>query len=220
MKHNFTILFFTLLSFFVCSVAQSEVVTIEGTIKSIDRAGKNITIDRKGIEKEFDLSKNIDTSSLKTGQRVNLKFHLDLEIVVKIDPISNPTIDPDLEKMKGTWLAVAEENSGKKKTLSDVKQMNKLLQIDGDKFELSWLQQKIKGTLKIIPNEQLPAIDLSGKLPTGKFADLRGIYELKDDTFRLCYKAHLVNGDEVDRPKSFKTENGARQICVTFKRQK
>jgi len=69
MKRYFTILFFSLLSFFVSSVTQAEVVTIEGTIKSIDKAGKNITIERKGKEKEFDLSKNIDTSLLKVGQR-------------------------------------------------------------------------------------------------------------------------------------------------------
>lgn len=126
----------------------------------------------------------------------------------------------DLTLLNGKWLAVAEENDGKRMKKADVKKMEKTLQIDGDKFELSWSGRTIKGNLEILPDEQPAALDLSGKLPTGKSVVLRGIYELKDDTLRLCYSIYTVNGDEVERPKEFETEEGTRHICVTYQRQK
>lgn len=84
MNRYITVLFFVLTSVIYISDAHAEIVTIQGTIKSIDPSSNKITIERKGKETEFDLSKNIDTASLKKGQRVSLKLHLDLEIVVKI----------------------------------------------------------------------------------------------------------------------------------------
>ena len=216
MKRYFTILFFSLLSFFVSSVTQAEVVTIEGTIKSIDKAGKNITIERKGKEKEFDLSKNIDTSLLKVGQRVNLKFHLDLEIVVKIEPISSPSVDPALAKMKGTWLCVASEEVGRVKDRETTKRQNRRMKFDGTNFSIERVSGnnlgKYSGTIKI--NSDKKAFDFSGKKPSGKDVAWIGIYELKGDMLKLCYR---YNEDgKAKRPTRFKTDSLKPNICVLY----
>ena len=215
MKRYFTILFFSLLSFFVSSVTQAEVVTIEGTIKSIDKAGKNITIERKGKEKELDLSKDIDTSSLKIGQRVDLKFHLDLEIVVKI-------VDPELAKMKGTWLCIKSEVVGRVHSRESVKRENRRMKIDGTDFSDERVIGKsigtYAGTIKI--NSDKNTFDFKGKGPGGK-KDIEwiGIYELKGDMLKLCFR---YNEDgRAKRPTSFKTDSLKPNIGVlrTYKRE-
>lgn len=87
---------FLILYLFLLNTVTAEVVTIEATIISINE--NKITIERKGKETEFDLSKNVDATSFKSGQTVNLKVHLDLEVVVKIEASKNEptTKDPEL----------------------------------------------------------------------------------------------------------------------------
>lgn len=120
--------------------------------------------------------------------------------------------------LAGKWLAVAEESSGTRMKKADVKTMEKTLQIDGEKFVLSWSGKTMTGTIEIMPDESPVAIDLSGKLPTGKNAVLRGICEVNDDTLRLCYVID-VGDTGIERPKEFETEEGTRHSCVTYERQ-
>ncbi|MCH9776813.1 MAG: TIGR03067 domain-containing protein [Planctomycetes bacterium] len=214
MKRYCTILFFVLLSFFVSSTAQAEVVTIEGTIKSIDKIGKKITIERKGKEKELDLSKDIDTSSLKIGQQIDLKFHLDLEIVVSI-------VDPMLAKLQGTWLCVASEEVGRVHSREIVKRQNRRMKIDGSKFSVERVSvnklAKYSGTIKISDKN---GFDFNGNGPGGnKDIEWVGIYELKGDILKLCFR---YNRDgRAKRPTRFKTDSMKPNICVfyTFKKE-
>ena len=221
MNRYFAILLFVLISFYGISVAQAEIVTIEGTIKSIDSSGKKITVERKGKETNFDLSKDIDTSSLKTGQQVNLKFHLDLEIVVKIEPISNPSVDPVLEKMKGTWLCIASEEVGNVRDRETVKRQNRRMKIDGTKFSVERVVRNsigtYAGTIKI--DSEKHSFDFTGKTPGGSDVEWIGIYELKDNMLKLCFRYN--NDGKAKRPTSFKTDSSKPNIGVsyTFKKE-
>jgi uncharacterized protein (TIGR03067 family) len=125
-----------------------------------------------------------------------------------------------ISTLDGDWIAVAEESDGKEMKSSDVKKMDKTLKIDGKEFVLSWSGRSLKGTLETKPGDDPATIDMSGVLPTGKSVVLKGIYELKDDTLRICYTIQIVNLDEVERPTEFKTKQGMRHICVTYQRQK
>lgn len=213
MKRYCTILFFVLLPFFVSSVAQAEVVTIEGTIKSIDKIGKKITIERKGKEKELDLSKDVDTSSLKVGQKIDLKFHLDLEIVVSI-------VDPMLAKLQGTWLCVASEEVGRVHSREIVKRQNRRMKIDGTDLSIERVSGnkigKYSGAIKI--NSDKNEFDFKGK-SNGKDVEWIGIYDLKGDILKLCFR---YNRDgRAKRPTRFKTDSMKPNICVfyTFKKE-
>lgn len=213
MKRYCTILFFVLLSFFVSGTAQAEVVTIEGTIKSIDKVGKKITIERKGKEKELDLSKDIDTSSLKVGQRIDLKFHLDLEIVVSI-------VDPMLSKLQGAWVCVASEELGRFHSREIVKRQNRRMKIDGSKISIERVSVnrlgKYSGTINISDKN---GFDFTGKSSNGKDVEWIGIYELKGDILKLCYRYN--NDGKAKRPTRFKTDSMKPNICVfyTFKKE-
>lgn len=70
--------------FSAANIVEAEVVSIEATIKSVDVKNNKITVERKGKTTEFDVSKSADISKLKTGQKVTLSYHLDLETVLKI----------------------------------------------------------------------------------------------------------------------------------------
>tara|TARA_R110002111_G_scaffold18931_1_gene46189 strand:- start:39343 stop:40446 length:1104 start_codon:yes stop_codon:yes gene_type:complete len=140
MNRYVTFLFFALFSMFVISKAQAEVVTIEGMIKSIDESGRKITVERKGKETDFDLSKNIDTSSFKTGQRVNLKFHFDLEIVIKIDPISSPSTVESAKPLQLEVLNLDELNSIEN---------DSSLSISSDGLEIFWVHGNVENKMHI-----------------------------------------------------------------------
>ena len=76
------------------SVAQAEVVTVEGTIKAVDAKKRTITVEADGEEQILDVSRKAKVNvkgttakldSLKPGQKVKLSYHDDLEIVLKIE---------------------------------------------------------------------------------------------------------------------------------------
>ena len=79
-----TIICFALPLFVSFNIAQADVVSIEAIVKSVDPRNHKITVERKGKITELDVSKSADISKLKTGQKVTLSYHLDLETVLKI----------------------------------------------------------------------------------------------------------------------------------------
>ena len=90
MNRIFTIFCTVALTFLITGFAYAETVGIEAIIKSIDIKNNTITVERKGKITKFDISKNVDTSQLKAGQSVSMKYHLDLEIVLKIEASATP----------------------------------------------------------------------------------------------------------------------------------
>jgi len=82
--------------------AHAEVITIEGTVKSVDAAKRTITVETEGEEKTLDVSSKAKISveendtkldSLKPDQKVKLSYHDELEIVLKIEGI--PVVQND-----------------------------------------------------------------------------------------------------------------------------
>ncbi len=75
-------------------VAHAEVVTIEGTVKSVDAKKRTITVETGSKTLTLDISskakisvddKDAPLDTLKPGQKVKLSYHKDLEIVLKIE---------------------------------------------------------------------------------------------------------------------------------------
>ncbi|QDV17741.1 hypothetical protein Pan153_23960 [Gimesia panareensis] len=85
MYRIFSITCFVLILFVTFNNANAEVVSIEATVKSVDVNNSKITVERKGKTTEFEVSKSTDISKLKAGEKVTLSYHLDLEIVLKIE---------------------------------------------------------------------------------------------------------------------------------------
>ena len=96
---------FTAVLFLLPTIAQADVITIEGTITSVDATKRTITIESDGEAQTLDVSRKAKVSfggkaaaldSLSSGQKVILSYHDDLEIVLKVDVIGgNSTAPPE-----------------------------------------------------------------------------------------------------------------------------
>jgi len=83
-----------LLALLVANAVQAAVITIEGTVKSVDAKKRTISVKTKTKTLDLDVSRKAKVSvkgktakldSLKVGQAVKLDYHDGLEIVLKID---------------------------------------------------------------------------------------------------------------------------------------
>ncbi len=90
---------FTLALFLVSVSARADVITIDGTVKSVDAKKRTITVETGSKTLTLDVSskakisvdgKTDSLNSLKPGQKVNLSYHDKLEVVLRIERISNP----------------------------------------------------------------------------------------------------------------------------------
>lgn len=120
----------------------------------------------------------------------------------------------DLEPLQGTWSVVKIVQDGKELpgeaveglTLV-VKGNSRVLKQDGE--------EKSKATFKVDPTKKPKAIDI--EVSDGPLAGrtIRGVYEVKDDTLRVC----LAIGDD-ERPDGFEAKEGSGRQLQEFKKQK
>jgi|GEM_PF-3050538 len=90
---------------FFMAPAHAEVVTIEGTLASVDATARTITVEADGERKTLDVSRKVKVSvsgktaalgTLKSGQSVKLSYHDALEIVLRIDAAGEVVRDQEL----------------------------------------------------------------------------------------------------------------------------
>ena len=184
----------------------AEVITIDGTIKSVDAAKRTITVETEGEAKTFDVSSKVKVSvegkdagldALKEGQKVKLSYHDELEIVLKIEVGNHGKQD----ELNGEWIFVEGVAAGNPidGPLADKRR----IVIKENKYTLFFGDKTILGELKLDRTESPKHLDWIPK--TGgsqEFAGKlqRGIYELnKDGTIlRFC-----VGKPEDERPTEY-----------------
>jgi len=123
--------------------------------------------------------------------------------------------DEDLDRLHGIWRMVdveydGERNSGESKNYSwDFRVDEYTINYKGN-FEELWV-------VEVNSSRQPKTIDGTGKAtkiaPITSGKKLMGIYEVTDDTLKVCYDL-TGNG----RPDSFKAAKGSRRACYYFER--
>ncbi len=117
----------------------------------------------------------------------------------------------DLEKMQGTWHAIAVEVKG---TLSDADALKKFeLVVKNDSY-----------TVKTSGKEHVSAKLVLGADKEPKEMDIvletdpvyKGIYEIDGDTLKICLV--LSSDDDSKRPKEFKSEEDSNTALFTWER--
>jgi uncharacterized protein (TIGR03067 family) len=108
----------------------------------------------------------------------------------------------DSEKLQGTWQYVSFESNGEKMAADQLKKMT--VTYTGDK----WVVREgdkvvVAGTQKLDPTKEPHEIDSVVTEGEGKGNTMLGIYELKGDTFRVCF-----DPEGKDRPKDFTPKAG------------
>lgn len=119
----------------------------------------------------------------------------------------------DAKSMDGTWLASAAE-LGDEKFSDEVRKTIKLVIGDG-KYTVTVGKNPDRGTVKVDPSKKPKEMDIIGTEGPNKGKTILAIYEMTDDTLRICYD---LSGKA--RPSEFKTSKDTKLFLVTYKREK
>jgi uncharacterized protein (TIGR03067 family) len=119
----------------------------------------------------------------------------------------------DGKKIQGSWKPVTAELGGKPFPESILETM-KLVLGDG-KYVVTVGAGKDEGTVQLDPAKEPRAMDIVGVKGPNRGKKFPAIYELTDDTLRICYD---LSGKA--RPKEFKTKVDTQLYLVEYKRQK
>ncbi len=124
-------------------------------------------------------------------------------------------IKKDRKRIEGTWRIVALEMDGNQAQEEDAKKLTVVNGADGTWSLRSEGKEISKGTSTFDPAQKPKAIDFTPTEGGGKDNHYVGIYELGDDSRKLCFAAKGK-----DRPTKFSAEAGSGQILVKFERVK
>jgi uncharacterized protein (TIGR03067 family) len=122
----------------------------------------------------------------------------------------------DLDKLQGTWTIASGKYDGEELDANLVSKLS--FEIKGDQFLIKGddevTKQYAKIALKLDPTAKPKLIDFHVTQGDDKGNTIEGIYELKDDEFKICAKL-----DAKERPTEFKSDENSHVALVVFKRQ-
>jgi uncharacterized protein (TIGR03067 family) len=117
----------------------------------------------------------------------------------------------ELKALEGTWDLEQLEVAGKKTPVEELKKVGAKIEIKGDAitFASEVKKEGKKGTIRLNVSKTPREIDVDD----GKKGKELGIYELKDDTLKICT---AKTGGE--RPKEFASKATPETTLLVFKR--
>ncbi len=134
--------------------------------------------------------------------------------IVFLAPIARCDDDKEDKKtMEGTWLPSSAELAGEKfddKVLKTIK-----LVLKDDKYTVTVGEVTDKGTATLDPSKDPKTMDITGTDGPNKGKTFLCIYELKEDSLKVCYD---LSGKK--RPTEFATKPDSSLYLVTYKREK
>lgn len=188
------------------NIAHAEVLELEGTVKSIDAASRSITITRKTPKGEkvleLEIAKNAgDISGFKEGDAVAFAYNPDVDVISKIEKAMGDDAKADLKTMQGEWRNVFTEEGGRRLEPGEVRRINRTLFIKGDVLRMERvLNDKFgfhEGRFRLDPEKHFFDLEEPGGLTW------TGIYELKGDSLKLCYRVFKKGTPPKERPTEF-----------------
>ncbi len=223
----------------MASASRADVITIDGMVKSVDAKKRTISVETGSKSLTLDVSskakisvdgKDAGLELLKAGQKVSLSYHDKLEVVLKIEAEapgasrSSDAVERDMKLLTGDWLTIVEERNGQFLPTSEVKSLNRRIEIKGNWFRLSRVEGgnfgTYEGRIDINPAKKPKEFNFVGKGPAGHNVEFKGIYEVNDKTLKLYYR--YVKESETRRPKTFRTTSqkglGGNFMGLTCKR--
>lgn len=121
--------------------------------------------------------------------------------------------DADGKAAQGTWVPESAELAGQEFPAEIRKSIT--LVIDGDKYKVTVGKLVDEGTATRDSSKNPRTMTITGTNGPNKGKTFLAIYELKEDTMKICYD---LSGKEY--PKEFKTKPDTQLYLVTYKRAK
>jgi uncharacterized protein (TIGR03067 family) len=129
--------------------------------------------------------------------------------------VSAPQRKDDRAMLQGRWYAVSEGDWGKEAMIA----MNKIMDVSGDRMRIERTFKGERGvydgTFRLEPTGTPKWFDWEGTAVRSQ-RELHGIYELTEDTFKVCYMT-VPKGATYTRPSDYSTPGNSR-VSITFKR--
>jgi uncharacterized protein (TIGR03067 family) len=120
----------------------------------------------------------------------------------------------DLKLFEGTWKITSMEAEGMK--LPEDQFKNDKLVCKGNEFTYTDAGGAAhKGTFKIDPTKKPKTMDITFTDGPNKGETMLGIYEISEDTYKLCMKPMSK-----DRPTEFSSKAGSGQVVEVLKKEK
>ena len=138
--------------------------------------------------------------------------HLCLAMVVSASLFAADPPD-DSKQLQGKWVPVTAQLGGQ--PLADAILKSISLKLDKGKYEVFVGEHPDRGTYTTDTAASPKSITVVGTEGPNQGKTFPAIYELKDDTLRICYD---LSGAK--RPTEFKSETGTKLYLVTYKRKK
>jgi len=135
--------------------------------------------------------------------------------IAAADDAKNEAIKKDRKKIEGTWRIVALVVNGNKAKQEDARKLIVVNGSDGTWSLRSEDKEISRGTSTIDPTQNPKTIDFTPTNGEGNGKLHLGIYELGEETRRLCF---APPGKE--RPTEFSSATDSGHILVTFERVK
>jgi uncharacterized protein (TIGR03067 family) len=140
---------------------------------------------------------------------------LTLAVVASADEAKDAAIKKDRQQLAGTWRIMTLEVNGNKAKEEDAKKLTVINGSDDTWVLFSEGKEVGKGTNDLDPTTTPKKIDLTVMESDGQTKVYPGIYELGDQTRKLCFAPAGK-----DRPTEFTTTPGSEHILVVFEREK
>jgi len=119
----------------------------------------------------------------------------------------------DTKDIQGIWMPVKAALGVQNLPEETLRTMR--LKITDDQYEVVVGREAERGQLKLDPSLKTKTLDIICKEGPNKGKTVLGIYELSNETLRVCY---ALTGDK--RPTAFDVRGEAALFLVTFKRVK
>ena len=135
--------------------------------------------------------------------------------IAAADDTKDEAIKKDRKQIEGTWRVVALEVNGNKVSDEDAKKIKVVNGPNGTWTLFSDGKEISKGTNSFDPTKKPKTIDFTATDGEGKGEVYLGIYELGENTRKLCFAPQGK-----DRPTEFATAPGSEHVLVSFERVK
>ena len=136
-------------------------------------------------------------------------------VIAYADDSIDVAIKKDRHLIEGTWRIVALEVNGNKVADADARKLTVVNGSDGNWSLHSEGKEVSRGTTNIDPTKKTKSIDVRPTVGGGKDELYLGIYELGENTRKLCFAP-----PGKARPTDFSSNTGSEHILVTFEREK
>jgi uncharacterized protein (TIGR03067 family) len=196
---------------------------------SIRAVGKRLTVAVNGetiVDEEFPAmsERGIIALQLHGGMKSEEVIFSDIELHDLSTAPVTATQPDDLQRIQGRWYSVAEEFNGVATSADDIRRQLKTVVVSNDEFIIqrygdNGRKVTFTGKVRLDSSKNPKWFDWTGSSPGGRPAEMLGLYELSNDTFRVVYSIG-ERGNSIVRPTRFNTvQPGGGTVVMVLKRQ-